>query len=66
MSASIPPNSTQPKATVTHEFGDVRITVRGDLTPLEAFALHDAIRVAARAAEDWRDEQLETIEEAGK
>jgi hypothetical protein len=65
MSASIPPNGP-PKATVTSEFGDVRISIRWDLNPGEAYLLADEIRAAADKAQAYRLNWLKTIEEAGK
>jgi hypothetical protein len=65
MSASIPPNGL-PKATVTHECGDIRVEVYGDLTPAYALWLNDKISQAVDEAIRWRHEQLKTIKEAGK
>ena len=57
MSHSSPP-SGPPKATVSHESGDVRVTVLADMTPAEASSLARSILACSAAAQAWRDAQL--------
>jgi hypothetical protein len=63
--SSIPPNGP-PKVTVTTEYGDVRVTIRGDLTPTEALSLVMELTLAAREAAAHRFDSIAIISEAAR